>query len=161
MLLDQPLDLGSAPGALRTALYTFARIGLDAGTDTSLDEDGHFADPSVGDHPEVEKLQEAAGAWRHVRETFDKWRAQCPPENIEAFDATAEELLPRDGDGHWDAFHLIQGTGEEYRALSRLYLISVQGIASEYADMMLGGVTFASDGRITSSVQKTEDPWEF
>lgn len=161
MLLDQPLDLGSAPDALRTALYTFARIGLDAGTDTSLDEDGHFADPTVGYHPEIEKLQEAAGAWRHVRETLDKWRAQCPPENIGVFDSAADALLPRDGERHWDAFHLIQGTGEEYRAMSRLYLISVQGIADEYADMMLDGVVFTVNGRIASVVEQSEDPWEF
>lgn len=161
MLLDQPLDLGSAPDALRTALYTFARIGLDAGTDTSLDEDGHFADPSVGYHPEVEKLQEAAGAWRHVRETLDRWRAQCPPENISVFDSAADALLPRDVDGHWDAFHIIQSTGEEYRAMSHLYLISVQGIASEYAEMMLDGVVFTVNGRIASVVEQSEDPWEF
>lgn len=161
MLLDQPLDLGSTPDALRTALYTFARLGLAGDTDTSLDGDGDFVDSSIGYHPEIEKLQEAAGAWRHVRETFVQWRAQCPPENIEAFDAAAEELLPRAGSRHYDAFRIIQGTGEEYRVLSRLYLISVQGIAGEYAGMMLDGVIFASDGRITSSVRKTEDPWEF
>lgn len=159
-MLDQPLDLGQAPTALRTALYTFARISL-SGQDTSLDKGGDFVDPSIGYHPEIEKLQEAATAWRHVRATFDEWRAQCPPENLSAFDSAAGDLLPLEGDQHYDAFYFIQGTGEEYRALSRLYLISVQGIASEYADMMLDGVAFSSEGHITSAAQQTRNPWEF
>ena len=160
MQLDRPLDLGSIPDALRTALYTFARLNL-TDADTTVDENGHLAAPESFSHPEYDKLEEAAGAWRAVRETLDKWRAQCPPENLAAFDALTDEVLPREGSRHYDAFHLIRGTGEEYRVLSRLYLISVQGIAGEYASMMLDGVSFASDGRITSAPEKTDDPWEF
>jgi hypothetical protein len=162
MRLEEALDLGDAPDALRTALFGLARIGLFEEQATTLDEDGHLSAPDIFFSQNYEEAQRSAGAWRRVRDVLDEWREACPPENRSVFDTLADNTLPREGERHYDAFHAIQGDGKEYAAISRLYLISKCGLALEYADMMLDGVTFERDGRVRSSqAPNTEDLWGF
>ncbi len=160
MLLDEPLDLGDAPAKLREALYTLARVTLDR-DDTSLTEEGFLAHDQAFYSSNYDKMEEAAASWRSVRKTFDGWRAQCPPENLAEFDSLVESILPHDGADHWDAFYRIQGDGIEYSKMSYLYLISVKGLAGEYAKMMLNGVNFTRTGSIAISPAETKDPWDF
>lgn len=160
MLLDEPLDLGDAPAKLRDTLYTLARVSLDR-DDTSLTEEGFLPHDQSSYSANYDKMQEAAASWRSVRQTLDGWRAQCSPENLAEFDSLTESMLPHDGAEHWDAFYAIQGDGVEYSKMSYLYLISVKGLAGEYAKMMLDGVNFTRTGSIAASPTETKDPWDF
>ncbi len=161
MQLDEPLDLGDAPSALRSALYTFACADL-TGRGVSFGPDGDISVTARATDPEHTKLEAAAVQWRVACGTVDSWRAQCPEGNLPRFDALASTVLPREPDAFYDAFMCIQGVGEEFRVMSMLYLLGVNGIALEYAHMMLEGVNFTRDGRIRNATPKGSfEDWSF